>query len=115
MNAGVGVVLNESLTETFISQGVSIGKVNKPAAADISLKSTVNTYADVFTVGAAGGAVAVGASVALIQLSPTVRTYNIGAVPGTAAANDGNKGDIQANNISIYNDIDSTARAMPPT
>ena len=88
---------------------MSIVKLNKPAA-DISLKSTVNTDADVFTVGAAGGAVAVGASVALIQLSPTVRTY-IGAVPGTAAANDGNKGDIQANNISIYNDIDSTAKS----
>ena len=60
VNAGVGVVLNESLTETFISQGVSIVKLNKPAA-DISLKSTVNTDADVFTVGAAGGAVAVAA------------------------------------------------------
>src|SRR5699024_10710586 len=93
VDAGGGVVHNEGPTATIIYQGVSIVKLNKPAV-DISLKSSVNTDADVFTVGAAGGAVAVGASVALIQLSPTVRTH-IGAVPGTAAANDGNKGHIQ--------------------
>ena len=85
VNAGVAVALNRSLVETFIAQGVTVGRVNKAAAPDISLLSHVDSSARAFTVGVTGGAVAVGASVAVVILEPTVRTY-IGAAPGTPAA-----------------------------
>ena len=109
VNAGVAVALNRSLVETFIAQGVTVGSGNKATAPNLNLLSTVTSNARAFTVGVTGGAVAVGAAVAVVILEPTVHTY-LGAAPGTSAGGDpAVRGEIAANQITITNDITTEA------
>ncbi len=106
VNAGAAVAINKSLVETFIAQGVSTGgSVRTP---DITLNALVNSDAKAFTLGVTGGAVAVGAAVALAKTAPTVRTY-IGAAPD--ATQFVAPGTVNAGSITIRNDVSTTAES----
>ena len=85
------------------------GSGNKATAPNLNLLSTVTSNARAFTVGVTGGAVAVGAAVAVVILEPTVHTY-LGAAPGTSAGGDpAVRGEIAANQITFTNDITTEA------
>ena len=105
-NAGVAVAINKHLVQTFLAQGVSIG--SPTCAPDITLNAVVNSDAKAFTLGVAGGAVAVGAAVALTKTAPTVYTY-IGAAPD--ATTYVTPGTVNGGSITIRNDVRTSSES----
>ncbi|HWP21633.1 MAG TPA: hypothetical protein VN417_02730 [Candidatus Cryosericum sp.] len=103
VNAGMALTINRTRVDTFIGQGVVINAPN--AAITVETQYTANAIA--FTFAFSGGAVAVGATLAIVVNLLDSYTY-IGVTPvGTAVSGSTatTKGSIRASSVKILSNV----------
>ena len=103
VNAGMALTINRTRVDTFIGQGVVINAPN--AAITVETQYTANAIA--FTFAFSGGAVAVGATLAIVVNLLDSYTY-IGVTPvGTAVSGStaAEKGSIRASSVKISSNV----------
>ena len=105
VNAGAATVINRTRIDTYVGQGVVI---NSPAAV-LNVGSDYTAEGKAYVISVAGGAVAVGASVAIVisaleQLSYIGKTpYGETIITGSVGTN----GQITVNTVNVTNDATS--------
>ena len=108
VNAAAAIAINLTRADTFIGQGVVIS-----GATTINVMSDIDSGADAVILSAAVGGGAVGATVAVTVLRPTVLTY-IGETPtGTALLqSQGSGGHVSASGtVTVKSDVTGDATA----
>lgn len=108
VNAAAAIAINLTRVDTFIGQGVVIS-----GATTVTVASDIDSGADAVILSVAVGGVAVGATIAVTVLRPTVLTY-IGVTPtGTVLTpSQGSGGSVTASGmVTVKNDVSGNATA----